>query len=385
MATPTLRALRQLYPNAHVTALIRASLKPILDGCPWIDRVVTSRPRRTGQVAGKLEDSSVRRRRARKLASRHTVAEMLARDVRGQIRGQIRERAGIFDLVRRLGGKKFDTAVLLPNGFRWALVARMANIPRRIGYDRDGRGGLLTDRLLARRRDGQFVPVSTRDYYLGIARYLGAQDPDPTMQLVTRPEHDERCRQLLAQAGFRLGQPLVLINPGASYGEAKMWYPDRFAQVADRCVRELGACTAISGAPNESLIIAQVMAAAKLPILNLPALGFDLTLLKSAMKQSHLLITNDTGPRHIAAAFDVPVVTVFGPTDPAWSEIGFQMERQVMAHVYCRPCQKKRCPLQGTPDFHQCMTEISSDTVFERAAGLLRSEERLTLVIDPAC
>ncbi len=330
MATPTLRALRGLYPDAHISVLVRDTVRPVLEACPWIDRLV-----------------KVRRRPKHKPDARRT---------------------GPFQLARRLAAGRFDTAVLLPNSFRTALLTRMAGIPRRVGYDRDGRGFLLTDRLLPRRARGRFVPVSARDYYLGIARYLGARDPDPAMQLFTRPEHDAKADEALGAAGFdpSQAQPLVLINPGANYGDAKMWYPDRFAAVADMCVERLGAVTAVTGAPNERAILDRVLAAARQPMLDLPRLGVDLTLLKSVVKRTALMITNDTGPRHIATAMNVPVVTIFGPTDPAWSENHFVRERQVRVDVFCGPCQKKKCPLD-----HRCMTQIHPDAVFHEAAALL--------------
>src|SRR5690606_16327445 len=114
----------------------------------------------------------------------------------------------------------FDTAVLLPNSFRWALIARLAKVPRRVGYHRDGRGRLLTDRLLPRSSAGGYVPACTRDYYMGIARYLGAAEIDPRMQLFTRPEHAEAAANLLRHAAVDPDspRPLVILNPGANYG-----------------------------------------------------------------------------------------------------------------------------------------------------------------------
>ena len=335
MATPALAALRKLYPQAQITALARHTVRPIIDACPWIDRIITMRPARKGMP-----------------------------DAR---------RTGPFNIARRLAAGKFDTAVLLPNSFKSALTVRMAGIPRRVGYDRDGRGFLLTDRLLPRRDMGKFIPVPTLDYYLGIARYLGSIDPDPVMQLFTRPQDDARADEILAAAGFDAQRSrLVLVNPGANYGDAKMWQPERFAAVADRCRREFGATVAITGAPKERAILDQVLAAAREPIVDLPRLGVELRLLKSIFRRASLLITNDTGPRHIAAALGVPVVTVFGPTDPAWTEIDFQHERKVMVKVYCGPCQKKVCPLKGTPDDHVCMKRVDPDMVYEQAASLLR-------------
>ena len=334
MATPTLRALRQVYPEAHIAVLVRRAIRPILDGCPWFDQSIIVRGRRS--------------------------------------RSADKPRGGPFRLARRLAVKEFDTAVLLPNSFRTALLVRLAGIPRRVGYDRDGRGFMLTDRLLPRRWQGRFIPVPAREYYLGIARYLGAHDPDPTMQLFTKQQNDCRVAELLRHEGFDPAgpKPLVIVNPGASYGDAKIWYPDRFAAVADRCVRELGATVAVTGAPNEKAILDEVIAAAREPIIDLPRAGIDLHLLKSVIKISRLLITNDTGPRHIAAALGIPMVTVFGPTDPAWTENDIEYERQVRVDVFCGPCQKKRCPLD-----HRCMTQISPDNVFEQVVKLLGSSD----------
>lgn len=335
MATPTLRALRGLYPGAEIAALIRDHLQPLLEPCPWIDRIVPVMTRRPATTKG----------------------------VQNADAGQ----RGI-QLARRLAKEHFDTAVLLPNSFRSALLVRTAGIERRVGYDRDGRGFLLTDRLLPRRTPERFVPVPTHDYYLGIARYLGAVDPDPAMQLFTSAEDDEQAERLLARAGVDLlRSSLVLINPGANYGDAKIWFADRFAAVADRCVRELGVQVAVTGAPKERAIIDQVLAAAKEPIIDLPALGVDLGVLKSIIRRSRLMVTNDTGPRHIAAAFGVPVVTVFGPTDPAWTDTAYERERIVRVDVFCGPCQKKKCPLD-----HRCMKLVDPDMVFARVAELVR-------------
>jgi heptosyltransferase-2 len=274
----------------------------------------------------------------------------------------------VVNLARHLAKGRFDTAVLLPNSFRTALLVAMAGIPRRIGYERDGRGFLLTDRLLPLRKGGGFVPVPTRDYYLGIARYLGATTTDPTMALSIGQEAQRAADELLRRAGFDPAgdRRLVVLNPGANFGDAKMWQPERFAAVADLCVQRLGAVVALSGAPKERPILDKVMAAARSSLLDLPAQGLTLELLKGVLLRSSLLITNDTGPRHMAAALGVPVVTVFGPTDPRWTEIGFERERQVMIEVFCGPCQKKKCPLD-----HRCMTGISPEMVFEKVAELV--------------
>lgn len=331
MAMPTLRALDQLYPQAHITALVKPLVRPMVESCPWIDRLLTLRNARPG--------------------------------VRGDKR-----RKSLFYWAKRLASGKFDTAILLPNSFRSAILVRMAGIERRVGYGRDGRTTLLTDALLPLKQDGRYVPVPTLDYYLSLAGYLGSVDPDPRMELFTTAEDDARVDAMLASAGYAKGdpRPLLLLNPGANYGQAKMWPPERFAAVADFCQKRFAAVVAVNASPKERATVEMLLAAARAPIIELPRLGMDLRLLKSLSKRASVMLTNDTGPRHIAAAMNLPVVTVFGPTDPAWTTIPFAQERQVSVPVFCGPCQKKVCPLD-----HRCMTQVTPEMVFRQVAGLL--------------
>jgi len=335
MATATLRALSQIFPQAHRTALLRRHLRPILRDCPWVDRMVSIT--RSG-TSGRRSSSPAR-------------------------------------LARRLARGRFDLAVLLPNSFRSALIVRLAGIPRRIGYNRDGRGIFLTDRLTPLRNNDGFVPVCTRDYYLDIARRLGDGEFDDGLELFTQLHDDEQAEGILREAGWQgpADQPLIVITPGANFGEAKMWSARRFAKLADRCVAELGAFVAVSGAPGEKPILDEIIQSAEHPVADLPRLGIDLQLLKSVIKQASVVVTNDTGPRHIAIAMARPVVTIFGPTDPAWTEMNYADERQVLVNVDCAPCQQKICPLAGTAEELQCMRLIEPEMVFEQVNQLLRS------------
>lgn len=326
MAMPTLRALRECYADARITALVSRAVRPVLDDCPWIDRVITTRKRRKGKPD---------------------------------------RRRGPVALARRLSLGGFDMAVLLPNSFRWAMIVTMAGIHRRVGYDRDGRGFMLTDRLLPRRKPGGgFLPVPTRDYYLGIVRYLGVPDPDPTMLLFTNPADEAAAEALLRRAGFdtATGRPLVLLNVGANKPE-KRWPADRFAQLASRLTSEFGATIALTGAPRERDVLDGVLRAATSPMIDLTRFGLDLSLLKAITKRANLLVTNDTGPRHIAAAFGTPVVTLFGPTPPEWTEIGFVDERQIVAKSACPVCRGH---------LERCMHVIDVEQVYAAAAELLR-------------
>jgi len=339
MATPTLRAIREFYPTAEISYLMKRYVKPVYTGMPWANRLITYRTGRTKAKAGK---------------------------------GQF------FDLAARLRAGRFDLAILLPNSFKSALICKMARIPRVVGYERDGRSFLLTDRLLPQKDRGKYVPTPIVRYYLGLARYLGSTHDDTRLQLFVTDRERQQAADLFQRAGLdpalerpgtRGAGPLVLLNPGANYGEAKCWLPEHFAAVADRMVDELGATVLISGAPKERPILDAVQRNMKHAPVDLAAKGITLGALKEIVRRCDLMITNDTGPRHIAAAFDVPVVTVFGPTHPEWTEIWFGKERKVAVQVFCGPCQKKRCPLD-----HRCMTRISPAMVYDTAVSLLPSK-----------
>jgi heptosyltransferase-2 len=321
MATPTLRALREHLPDTRIVVMIGEGLVGLIEGLPTFDQVMT--------IPGSGRGAS-------------------AWGVAGRVRGH-------FDRPER-----FDAAVLLPNSFRAAAIAALARIPRRIGYDRDGRGWLLTDRLVPPREDGQFLPVPTLDYYLSLAHYLGAEprEGDHRMEVATRPEDDARAAELLAAAK---GRPVVLLNPGAQKAP-KRWPAERFAELAGRCAHELGCTVAVTGSPAERQILARVTGAATVPIIDLPKAGMNLRLLKSVTRRCAVMVTNDTGPRHLAAACRTPVVTLFGPTTPAWTHIGFEHERQVVADDAGEP---------------QSIRSIGVDRVFEAVAELLPNEEPL--------
>ena len=205
MATPTLRAMRELYPAAHISYLLRRYVKPIYEGLPWADRLITYRTGKTTAKAGK----------------------------------------GPFDLAARLRAGKFDLAILLPNSFKSALICEMAGIDRIIGYERDGRGFLLTDKLLPVKEKGKYIPTPIVKYYLGLAHYLGSQFRDLKHQLFVTESDKREAQQILARSGLdenlerpagRAGSPLIMLNPGAQYGAAKCWLPEYFAQLGDRLV-----------------------------------------------------------------------------------------------------------------------------------------------------
>jgi heptosyltransferase-2 len=336
MATPTLRALRELYPQAHIAYLLRRYVKDLYEGMPWADQLITYRTGRTRAKAGK----------------------------------------GLFDVAARLRSRQFDLAVLLPNSFKVALLCKMARIARVVGYERDGRSFLLTDRLLPVKQRGKYVPTPLLRYYMGIAHYLGSTHRDLRMQLFVTEAQRREAAEVLSRCGLdgqierpgasSLQPPLVMLNPGASYGAAKCWPAEYFAELADRLIDQRGANVLLSAAPKERPIVQAIARQMKHAAIDLSTHGLTLGALKDIIRRCDLMITNDTGPRHIAAAFEVPVVTVFGPTHPQWTEIEFARERKVAVKVFCGPCQRKTCPLD-----HRCMTRLTPAMVYGAAMELV--------------
>jgi heptosyltransferase II len=339
MATPTLHAIRELYPDSHISYLLRRYVKPIYAGMPWTDKLITYRTGKTRQ-SGK---------------------------------------ARLFELAARLRRQRFDLAILLPNSFKSALLCKMAGIKRIVGYERDGRGFLLDDKLLPVKDRGKFIPTPIVKYYLGLAQYLGSTHRDLRLQLyVTDLERRdaeevlERCGldRAIERPGANGSPPMIVLNPGAQYGAAKCWPSEYFATLGDRLIEQLGATVLISAAPKERPIVEAINRRMKHAAVDLARAGTSLGALKEIIRRCDLMITNDTGPRHIAAAFGVPVVTLFGPTHPEWTEIHFEQERKLAVKVFCGPCQKKICPLD-----HRCMTRLTPGMVYEAAVQLLGQPE----------
>ena len=339
MATPMLRALRELYPDAEISYLLRRYVKEVFTGMPWADRLITYRTGKTKARAGK----------------------------------------GLFDLAARLRSAEFDLAILLPNSFKTALLCKMARIKKVVGYDRDGRGFLLSDKLLPVKERGKFIPSPIVKYYMGLSQYLGSKNRDLTLKLFVTETDRREADEVFARASLQAdldrpaaqgASPLVMLNPGAQYGAAKCWLPENFAALGDRFASELGATVLISASPKERRIVEAIKLRMKHKPIDLSSHGLTLGALKEIVRRCDLMVTNDTGPRHIAAAMDVPVVTIFGPTHPEWTEINYARERQVAVKVFCGPCQKKTCPLD-----HRCMTRITPAMVYDASTQLLPQKQ----------
>ena len=286
MATPALRAIRSARPGATITGIMRPGLDEVLRGAPWLDAAAACEMKGPG---------------------------------------------GPGRLARAIRAGAPEAVLLLPNNFRSALAARLAGAPRRIGYRRDGRGWLLSHAVDVPRSS---APTPTLDYYLGLAaRALGVETAadDRRMELFIGDDERARAAALLAD----VAAPYVVLNPGGNRA-AKRWPPDRFARVAAALHESHGVSAVITGAARERHVAEAIIDASPqtVPIASLIARGLTLGALKPIIEAAALVITNDTGPRHIAAALNTPLVTLFGPTDQRWTTIDFPRERRLLAEPF---------------------------------------------------
>lgn len=269
----------------------------------------------------------------------------------------------------RRGG--YDAAILFQNALEAAVVARLARIPRIAGYATEHRGMLLTDTIPL--PDDRRTAHQSR-YYMKIAsgfeRALhgtGTGGLDRTdCRLTARPESLDLGRQVLERAGVG-SEPIVCINPGATNSRAKQWLPERFAQSADAIAAPLGARIVVVGSAAESVTATSVIAALARPEQAVDLTGkTSLQELIGVLGHASALVSNDTGPAHLAAALGTPTVTVFGPTE-IFATHPLGARAVVVNHpVDCAPCMLRDCPID-----HRCMTGVSVESVVAAAAGAM--------------
>ena len=265
--------------------------------------------------------------------------------------GNTRER------IRLLKAGHFRRAVILPNSFRAAMVAYAAGISERWGYSTDVRGLLLTHGIRRGDRGHQLD-----DYSALLAAIDAPQITDqlPTMTLPVAVR--DRARRRLRNAGVRLDRPVFGLHAGGLYGQAKHWGDDRYGEVADRLLAA-GYSVVFLTSPSERSQ-AEAIAATRG---GLPVVGYDGDVLQLAAAIAHcsVVITNDSGPLHLATALAVPSVSIFGPTDPGRTVIP-GASRVLRRDLSCQPCYARLCPLRD----HRCMSEISVDDVYAAAVGV---------------
>jgi heptosyltransferase-2 len=315
MATPAFRALRHHFVDAEITVQVLDGLAPLLAGAPWFDEVLPLRSHRRGVAA-----------------------------IVGEGRG--------------LRGRAFDLGLCLPDSVSSALLMRAAGVGCVVGYARGWRGMLLHRAVPPLRAADGGAFVARERQVLGLAAAVGAVSDDARLELFVTDVETAEAGAALAAAGVAEGERPVALAPGAAYGPSKCWPPERFARLADALAGE-GLRAVLVGAPGEREVAARVVAAAATPPADLTG-RVSLGGLKALLRGCRALVCNDAGARHVAVAFGVPVVCLFGPTSVAKTDFNLERVAVLTAEVACRPCYHRACPTD-----HRCMTRIETSRVLD--------------------
>jgi heptosyltransferase-2 len=317
MALPALQAVQKRFANAHIAILALPYVAELYEGQGIAD-------------------------------------ELIVYDRKGEHAG-IRGREKLAALLKQ---RQFDMALLLQNAFDAAWVAWRAGIPQRIGYNRDGRGILLTKTIHVPKA-GE-IPAHEKFYYLELLRragWLNALPDVPEICLRVRAEDAKRAEEKLRSLGTRADACRIAVGAGASYGSAKCWPAERFALALNQLQREREADVILFGTPTETEVSAAIQAGLARPALDLTG-KTQIAELPALLSRCSAFLGNDSGAMHVAAAVGLPVVAVFGPTDPFGTAPVSPRCTIVQDKPYCSPCFLRRCPTD-----HRCMTAVAPEAV----------------------
>jgi len=319
---PAVHALRQHFPRARITVLAKSRLAELWRANPSVDEVISYElPTGAGRIFGELR------------------------------------------IARLIKQKKIDLAVILPRSFSSALMAYLGGIPHRIGYKGEGRDLLLTERIDC---TAEFLRQHRMYYYLHLIECLGRCPSPPLPSLSLNGNQERWAETFLLPHGLK-GKLLIGLNPGATYGEAKCWPPERFAELGRRIIKDYGASVLIFGSsrPKEKGLNAAIAQGIGEGCLNLSG-QTSLLELAALLRRCRLLITNDTGTMHVAAAVGTRVVALFGPTDPRTTSPLGEGHVVIRREVSCSPCLKRVCP-----EDHRCMDLIDVKAVYTTVSAYI--------------
>ncbi len=316
LTLPTLRQLPRFFPGARITVLALERVAPVFRQQTEVAEIIPYEPPRSGLGAW-------------------------------------------WQQIRHLRQRAFDLALVMPNSLESALVPWLAGIPHRVGYDTGGRSLLLTQTVLGPEKMAGLHQVYR---HLGLLKAFGWVSADGLPELTTTPAEQETAAALLSAAGAAAAPKLVGISPGAAYGPAKQWFPDRFAAVATALQESFGAAVVLLGANSDREVARHIASAMARPPINLVG-QTDLRTAFALLQQLDLLITNDSGLMHAAAALWTPVLAIFGSTDP-FATGPFTPYASVLWHpLPCGPCLQRTCP-EG---HYRCLELITVADVLAQA------------------
>jgi heptosyltransferase-2 len=331
MATPAFRAIRRRFGReAKIVGILRPYLTDMLGGSDWFDELWPFDP--------KAKDRSLHG----------------------------------WSLAKRMRVAKFEIAVLLTNSLRPAIISWCGGAKRRIGYARYGRGPFLTDKLEPRRLDGRIVPEPVVETYLAIARALGCGEESPRLELHTTEADERSADGVFNRLQLRRDGRIVLLNSSGAYGGAKLWPVEYFGELARQIVAKTDCDVLAICGPKERDTARRIVEIGASPrVRSMADEPMDLGTSKAVMRRGRLMVSTDSGPRHAAAAMGLPVVGLYGPMLPVWSENRTQQAVHLSLDLPCIGCHKRVCPLKH----HRCMRDLSVDRVFNETMKLLEATE----------
>lgn len=333
MATPTLRAVRSGFPDVELVGVMRPVMVELLAGTSMLDS--------------------------------HLLFEKSKRD-------GLPTRVG---LVSALRAAKLDAMVLLTNSLWSAAAAKLAGIRRIVGYNRDVRGWLLTERIAVPQvlvpqvavtgavgTAGRLAEPPTIDYYLGLAEHIGCDISDRRSQLAVTPDESRIADDLWRSCQFDLATPTIVINNNAALEQSRLWPIEKVQELAKKIAQE-GYQVLLHCGPSERERANQIAAEVNHPLVASMGQSKDLPigLTKAVLARAKAVVTTDSGPRHIAVALNRPVISLFGPTDPFNTRTYNLSETVLAADLPCRPCRAKACPFKHD----QCMKSLDVQMVLQ--------------------
>ena len=322
MATPVFRCFKENFPDAKIIGIIRKYAKGVVDDFPCFDCVIA------------CEDKTV---------------------------------SGFFDIVKLLRKLKPDMGILLSNSIRSSLILWSGGVKKIFGYRRAGRSLLLSGGPEPLYEGKDIMPVPMVEYYLEICRYLDLEIPDKTKpELYFSDSVKKKSDELLSKYEILPDDMVIGMNPGAKFGSSKCWPPEYFARLAELFADKWDCRILLFTGPGEDEIAESIISLSSAKIIDTGPDRVDLGLLKPLIKRCSLLVTNDTGPRHYAVAFDVPVAVIVGSTDIRYTNSNLDKTCILRKELDCSPCHKKKCPYG-----HECMLMIKPEAVFQKSSKLL--------------
>jgi heptosyltransferase-2 len=330
MATPVLRAVRRHFgADARIVGIMQPYLADLLGGTDWLSEQWYFDPR--------SKQPETRR----------------------------------WALVQRIRRERLDMVVLLSNSFSTAVTAWLGGAKERVGYVRYGRRPLLTRKIHPQRAGGRIVAEPMVDYYLRLARAVGCGPESRRLELATTEADERLAGEVWRKLGLRTDGRVITLNSSGAYGGAKLWPVEHFGRLARRVVDELDHDVLVMCGPKERQIARDVVSHSGSERVFSSADGpIGLGVAKACIRRGRLMVSTDSGPRHVAAALDKPVVTLFGPMPPIWTENPTQRAINLHLDLDCIGCHKRTCPL----GHHRCMRDLSVETVFAAVVKLLDAE-----------